>query len=53
MWFTAILILTQNPTVFLMIVYINGDLKSWWQYAETWLFFMLSPNWPPGKYIRD
>ena len=21
--------------------------------AETWLFLMLSPNWPPRKYIRD
>ena len=47
MWFTGISILTYNPTVF----NVNGRLKSWWQ--KHGYFLMLSPNWPPWKYIRD
>ena len=28
-----------EPHCVLMFLYTNGGLKSWWQYAETWLFF--------------
>ena len=27
-----------------VFAYINGCLKPWWQYAETWLFLMLLSN---------
>ena len=40
--------------VWCLCIHINGGLKPWLQYAETWPFFkMFTPNWPPGKYIRD